>query len=143
MIAQLFFTMLLLIVVLYAWAQYRRSPAIGLLSVLAAIAGLYFVWMPSHATRLAELLGIGRGVDLVIYTWVAFSLIALLNLHLKLRAQMELITVLARELALTKASRDAPPPAGRPGPAEGSPRSSRLLPDREHAEGLPTSHPAA
>ena len=31
------------------------------------------------------------------------SLLLLLNLHLKLRAQMELITVLARELAIANA----------------------------------------
>jgi hypothetical protein len=59
--------------------------------------------VPSHATQLAALVGIGRGVDLIIYTWVGISLLVLLNLHLKLRSQMELITVLARELAIANA----------------------------------------
>ena len=81
----------------------RRSPVVGLFVGLAALGGLYFVWMPSHATRLAALVGIGRGVDLIIYIWVVISLLLLLNLHLKLRAQMELITVLARELAIANA----------------------------------------
>ena len=80
-----------------------RSPAVGLFAWLAALGGLYFVWIPAHATRLAELVGIGRGVDLIIYIWVVISLLVLLNLHLKLRAQMELITVLAREIALADA----------------------------------------
>jgi hypothetical protein len=65
-----------------------------------AMAGLYFVWVPKHSTRLAELVGVGRGVDLIFYVWVCISLILLLSLHLKLRMQMELITVLARKLAL-------------------------------------------
>jgi hypothetical protein len=52
---------------------------------------------------LAELAGIGRGVDLIIYTWVVISLLVVLNLHLKLRAQMELITALAREIAIANA----------------------------------------
>jgi hypothetical protein len=56
-----------------------------------------------HSTRLAELVGIGRGVDLILYTWVCISLIVLLNLHLKLRTQMELITTLARKIALADA----------------------------------------
>jgi hypothetical protein len=102
MIAQLFLTALLLGILLYAWLQYRRSPLVGLLSMLSALAGLYFVWVPSHATRLAAFAGIGRGVDLILYIWVAISLIVLLNLHLKLRAQMELITVLARQIAIAK-----------------------------------------
>ena len=52
---------------------------------------------------LAELAGIGRGVDLILYVWVVISLLIVLNLHLKLRAQMELITALAREIAIVKA----------------------------------------
>jgi small membrane protein len=63
------------------------------------------VWVPEHASRLASLVGIGRGVDLVLYTWVVISLIMLLNLHLKLRSQMELITVLARRIAIDEAAR--------------------------------------
>jgi hypothetical protein len=104
MIAQLILSGLLVGVLLYAWGQYRRAPVIGLVSILAALTGLYFVWIPTHASRLAALVGIGRGVDLILYVWVAISLIVMLNLHLKLRAQMELITVLARELAIANAN---------------------------------------
>jgi hypothetical protein len=68
--------------------------------VLVTSAGLYFVWFPTHSTLIAELVGIGRGVDLILYTWVCISLIVLLNLHLKLRTQMELVTILARTIAL-------------------------------------------
>jgi hypothetical protein len=103
MIAQVLFTALLALVLLYAWTQYGKAPAIGLTAVAIASAGLYFVWLPEHATRLASWAGIGRGVDLILYGWVAFSLIAMLNLHLKLRAQTELITGLARAIALMAA----------------------------------------
>jgi small membrane protein len=103
MIAQLILSVLLAAILLYAWAEYRRSPAVALLAVAVAAAGLYFVWLPSHSTRLAELVGIGRGVDLILYIWVCISLIVLLNLHLKLRTQTELITTLARKIALADA----------------------------------------
>jgi small membrane protein len=56
--------------------------------------------MPDHATALAELAGVGRGVDLIIYIWVVISLLVLLNLHLKLRAQTEALTGLARAMAI-------------------------------------------
>jgi small membrane protein len=108
MIAQFLLTMLLLATMLYAWIEYPRSPVVGLLGWIAALGGLYFVWVPSHATYLAEMVGIGRGVDLFIYVWVVISFLILLNIHLKLRAQMELITVLARELAISNA-RSQPP----------------------------------
>ena len=103
MIAQLILSVLLAAILLYAWTEYRRSPAVALLAVAAAAAGLYFVWLPSHSTWLAELVGIGRGVDLILYIWVCISLIVLLNLHLKLRTQNELITTLARKIALADA----------------------------------------
>ena len=39
----------------------------------------------------------------MIYIWVCITLIVLLNLHLKLRTQMELVTALARTIALAEA----------------------------------------
>jgi small membrane protein len=116
-IAQLILTALLSVLLLYAWSQYRRSPAVGLLSLITSGFGLYFVWVPSHATKLAEWAGIGRGVDLIIYTWVAVSLIVLLNLHLKIRMQLELITQLARAIAILNASPTADPTFARPSPS--------------------------
>ena len=96
MIAQIILTILLMGILVYAWAEYRRSPVIGLIGVFAASGGLYLVWFAA-CQQLADIAGIGRGVNLIIYTWVVISLLVALNLHLKLRAQMELITALARD----------------------------------------------
>jgi small membrane protein len=103
MIAQLIFSILLFGVFAYAWSEYRRSPAVASLATVVAAAGLYFVWFPAASTQLAELVGIGRGVDLILYIWACISLLILLNLHLKLRTQHELITVLARTIAIASA----------------------------------------
>jgi small membrane protein len=99
-IAQIFLSALLCGILMYAWVERRLAPIVGFLVITTVVAGLYLVWVPSHATRLAEAVGIGRGVDLVIYTWVVISLLVVLNLHLKLRAQTEAITTLARAIAL-------------------------------------------
>jgi small membrane protein len=103
MIAQLILTLLLSGVVLYAWREQRRSPVVAKLSLIAALAGIYLVWAPSHASDLAAWAGVGRGVDLIIYVWVVISLLVMLNLHLKLRVQLELITALARQSAIANA----------------------------------------
>ena len=120
MIAQTVLSMLLIGVVVYAASERRRSPVVALLSIIAATAGLYFTWTPDHATQAAVWAGVGRGVDLVLYIWVCISLIVLLNLHLKLRSQMELITVMARTIALAEARRrlseKAAPPQALPQP---------------------------
>ena len=107
MITQAVLSLLLSGIVIYAWAERRRSPLVGLLSMFAALAGMYLVWIPAHATALAETAGVGRGVDLILYIWVVISLLLFLNLHLKLRAQMDLITTLARAVTIANASRAA------------------------------------
>jgi len=103
MTAQIGLSVLLALVLLYAGNERRRSPVVAWLSIVAALAGLYCTWVPEHATSLAHWAGIGRGVDLVLYIWVCITLIVLLNLHLKLRTQMELVTELARTIALAEA----------------------------------------
>jgi hypothetical protein len=103
MIAQLFLSLLLALALLYAWSSFRKTPHIGIFVAIAALAGLYFVWFPEHATWLALRIGVGRGVDLILYVWVIVSLMAILNLHLLIRAQLEVITKLGRAMALAKA----------------------------------------
>jgi hypothetical protein len=100
MTAQFVFSILLFSVFVYAWTEYRRTPVVASLSALVAAGGFYFVWFPAASTRLAEFVGIGRGVDLILYTWACISLLVILNLHLKLRTQLELIMVLARTIAI-------------------------------------------
>jgi hypothetical protein len=104
MIAQLILTALLGCLLLYAVKEARKSRAVGIMTIVAATGGLYVVWIPSHASVVAEWVGIGRGADLILYVWAALSLIILLNLHLKLRSQLELITELARTVALLNVS---------------------------------------
>jgi hypothetical protein len=108
MIAKLILTTLLSGVLLYAWQERRRSPVVGMSSLLAAGSALYLVWIPTHASVLADWAGVGRGVDLIIYIWVVISLLVLLNLHLKLRGQIELITALARHVAIATAAVNSP-----------------------------------
>ena len=121
MIAQGFLSFVLLGVIVYAWTEYRRSPVVALLSACTGAGGLYLVWFPAQSNQLAEFAGIGRGSDLIVYTWVALSLLVMLNLHLKLRFQLELITVLARRVALANyaARGKASPPPPLPAPASG------------------------
>ena len=103
MIAQVMLSVLLLGVVIYAWTEYKRVPAVALLSAIVSVCGVYFIWFPETSTHWAEFVGIGRGADLVLYTWSCVSLLVILNLHLKLRSQLEMITGLARTIAIANA----------------------------------------
>jgi hypothetical protein len=109
MIAQVVFTVLLIAVMLVAFAQLSRIPLVGGVVICVALFGAYIVWMPDQATYLANLIGIGRGADLVLYVWVLISCAILLLLYLNLREQLQLITALARRMALTDATRGETP----------------------------------
>ena len=124
MIAQTVISMLLIGVVAYAASERRRSPVVAWLSIIAAAAGLYFTWTPDHATQVATWAGVGRGVDLILYIWVCIILIVLLNVHLKLRSQMELVTIMARTIALAEARRRFSEKSALPQPA-----SARAFPE--------------
>ena len=80
----------------------RRSP-ITLIAVLGAGSGLLFVWNPELANRMAEMLGVGRGADLIFYCWVMISIALFLTVHFKLRQMNECLTELVRETAISEA----------------------------------------
>ena len=113
MIAQILFTLVLSAVVLIAFAQLPQIPLVGSIAIVAAVFGAYIVWMPDHATYLANLIGIGRGADLVLYVWVLISSAVLLLLYLNIREQLQLITELVRSMALAEARRPSKKRAGR------------------------------
>jgi small membrane protein len=100
MIFQLLLSASLAVILIYSYNQRIRSPSVSAVALVAAGAGLYFTWFPSHATSLAGLVGIGRGADLIFYLWVVISLALLLNVHLKLRAGHSQLTEVVRHIAI-------------------------------------------
>jgi small membrane protein len=109
MIAQLIFTAVLIGVTLVAFAQLPQIPLVGSVVICAALFGGYILWVPDHANYLANLVGIGRGADLLLYVWVLISCAILLLLYLNLREQAQLITALARRMALAETTRGEAP----------------------------------
>lgn len=100
MIIKLILSAALVGIGLYALSQRRTTRLFHGLMVLLVVAGGYFVWFPDHTTRIANALGVGRGADLLLYCWVVISLLLIVSLHLRLRRHLELITDLARRMAL-------------------------------------------
>ncbi len=84
--------------------QRRRE---GLLSIrgtawwlLIWITMLVMAWYPNSVQTAADLLGIGRGVDLVIYCALAFLLLTIFRLSVKLESVQRDITKVVRRNAL-------------------------------------------
>ena len=112
MIIQIFLTVLLVAVAAMVGLQTatRRLLRLAVLAVVAT--GLYFVWVPDQATRLATALGVGRGADLVLYLWVVITLALIVFLYLRIVRLSRKLTELTRALALARPQ--APAESGDP-----------------------------
>ena len=93
-------TVLLLALIVYALLQKKDFPVVGRAMPLVALLGIYVVWFPESTSKAAAWVGIGRGVDLMLYVWILASGLLILVLHLKLVAHERRLTELARVIAI-------------------------------------------
>jgi hypothetical protein len=100
----------------YALMQAHTPAAVRWANVLASVAGILFVLRPELTNRIAAVLGVGRGADLLLYCWVVVSLALFAHLQLALLRTNEQLTELTRAIALATAQR--PPPHDEAPPAE-------------------------
>lgn len=82
-----------------------RGQALQRIALLLALfGGLLAVIFPDATTQLANLLGIGRGVDLLFYLVIVAGLGYVVATTLRLRKSDRDFTVLARKVALLEAN---------------------------------------
>jgi hypothetical protein len=115
MIIQWVLVLALLGTAAYALMQARTPAAVRWANVLASVAGILFVLRPELTNRIAAVLGVGRGADLLLYCWVVVSLALFAQLQLALLRTNEQLTELTRAIALATAQ---PPPAHDEAPPE-------------------------
>lgn len=72
------------------------------------IVVLVVFWLPQTTSYLAALLGIGRGVDLAVYSAVLMIFYLIFRLYLKLDKQQKEITKIVRHLALSETDDEKP-----------------------------------
>jgi small membrane protein len=92
----------------YYFARLRSRLTDRLLLCALGLLGAVSVVFPDLTTALAHLLGVGRGVDLVIYIMLLTFSYGWLLLYAKVRALQMRLTDLARAIALANARVPAP-----------------------------------
>ncbi|GAB2851137.1 DUF2304 domain-containing protein [Pseudoduganella ginsengisoli] len=107
MIVQILLSIALACAWIYVLTQGRFIASLRFALYGVIVCGTYFVWWPDDSTRLAHMLGVGRGADLVFYVWVVLSFGIFINIHSKLRQNQQQLTELARHLAIDRAERPA------------------------------------
>jgi hypothetical protein len=86
-----------------------RSGAVGwrrsLFWISLWMLGLLAVWFPQATTRVAHLMGVGRGVDAIFYLSIALLSYLVFRLYVALDRQGQVLTRLVSELALREGPR--------------------------------------
>lgn len=98
------------VVVLFArhWNTTRTRAWKRIAFLAFCLLNAYAVLRPGDTTRVAHVLGVGRGTDLVLYLLVVAVTLLALNTYLRFRAVERRLTELARDAALRTAHRPEP-----------------------------------
>jgi hypothetical protein len=78
----------------------RRQRLLGAALCAASATAVLPVWMPQWATEVANVLGVGRGTDLLLYLWFSISVLLILALYLRLVRLQDQLTELVRHIAI-------------------------------------------
>src|SRR3972149_1377234 len=70
------------------------------------ISGLIGVSLPQTTTRIAELFGVGRGVDIIVYISLALLFYLVFRIYVMIEDLRHQITYLVREIALSGSSKN-------------------------------------
>lgn len=103
MIFQLIIVTVLMVITSYAFLQKKSAPVVSISVILLSIFGLIFAVAPNLANKIAEMVGIGRGADLITYCFILTTFIAIFNLHLRFRKNEERLTKIVRAMAMLTA----------------------------------------
>ncbi len=118
------FSQVLLIAALILFVYYilrlRTAFLDRMVYIACAVVGAVFVIDPPFSTQIANLLGIGRGADLLFYLFIIASLFYAVETRSRLRRMEQQITRLVRQIAIDH-------------PMEGKPQGEpdELHPDNE------------
>ena len=106
MIIQIILTTILVLLTLY-FLQNRNSIKLkaGKKVLFTLFIGLAIIAIlrPDTMTDLARLVGVGRGVDLLVYGLVMAFIFVVINIYLKFKDYEQRINKLARNIAITEA----------------------------------------
>jgi hypothetical protein len=89
-----------LVLTVFAVSAHKASRGAGFFWVCLWISGIFITWRPDYASRLADFLGVGRGVDAVMYVAFAILFYVVFRLLVRIEQLESHITTLATHIAI-------------------------------------------
>lgn len=95
----------LLVLIIVALQRLRNQLFYRLGLIAVSIAGVIFVLFPTVTDKMAHLVGVGRGADLVMYLFIVFFFMVCIALYSKIRSVEASQTDLIRKIAVQRAEK--------------------------------------
>lgn len=96
----------ILVGILFVALLQKNAGRLLKLGVVGSVGvGILITWFPDSANRIASVVGVGRGADLIFYLWILISVLVFLLLYVKLVSLSQALTRLARHVALREVVR--------------------------------------
>lgn len=112
---QVFLIPILVILAGHFYQRLRHRPWLRLLVTAIFLTAIGFTFFPDASTIVANYLGIGRGVDLLIYLALLGLTVSCVLLYLRILRLEERLANLTRAMALGGAEAPPPPDLGQQG----------------------------
>ena len=87
----------------------NHNRILGSLTCAISFFGIYLALYPEASTQIANIFGVGRGADLLLYFLFFTSLLGLFTAYLKINQTHQLVTRLTRSIAITNAKEPVTP----------------------------------
>lgn len=102
-IGQIFFLVLIAGFLIFSIRNQRNLLSNRIIIIVFAIGSMVLVTIPNISTIIANFIGIGRGVDLVIYLFIVFSMFNFIRQDSSTKELEHSLTELARQHAIEHA----------------------------------------
>jgi hypothetical protein len=106
MVIQYVATIIIALIVLQLISKFKKDRVSWprtLIWILFWCIGLFVVWFPVTIAKIAQVSGVGRGVDIIIYISIILLFYLLSNQNTKIEELNKQITKLTREIAKNNA----------------------------------------
>ena len=101
LLIQLFLSFSVLFSLWLVWRRKRQaavSLGIAILWTIGALASLVVIWIPEIASRAANIFGVGRGADLIVYLGLPLLFVLVFQLYVShVRLERQLTELVRRE----------------------------------------------
>ena len=93
----------ILLLAAYMYRRLRSTLLDVLLVILFLTTGIFFVLFPDVTNKMAHLVGVGRGADLIFYLAILFLFFLVLKLYSRLRKVEQRFTEFVRNKSIEEA----------------------------------------